>query len=178
MNEQRIQQLKEVLREAVQALISRGTPLSDQEKVMLTQMMEHVATRIQQLRQEDQAQQQEQPPLEEEPVTPTPVPAPAEVPPLEPAPFESSNINAFQYEPRSKELYVKFQDKYPAQDGPIYKYSGVPSFIFEVFSRGAIGPKTSGRNRWHTWKKGITPSHGAAMAALIKAGGYSYERVR
>jgi len=185
MNEQRIQQLKDSLREAVQILVSRGTALSDQEKVMLTQMMEHVATRIQQLRQEEQAQEQpqeqEQPISEQipqEPPTLTPMEPPPEVPPLEPAPFESSNINAFQYEPRSQKLFVKFQDKFPGENGPIYQYEGVPSFVFDVFRRGSIAPKTSGRNQWHTWKQGVTPSHGAAMAALIKEGGYPYQRVR
>lgn len=97
--------------------------------------------------------------------------------PIPPAPYPSSNINGFQYDPESKQLLVKFQGKYPQQNGPVYKYEGVPDFIFNVFSRGAVAPKTSGRNAWHTWKKGVTPSHGAAMAALIKNGGYQYQRM-
>jgi KTSC domain len=99
------------------------------------------------------------------------------IPPLQPAPHESSNINAFRYNPENQQLFVKFQGKYPQQNGPVYKYEGVPDFIFNVFSRGAVGPKTSGSNGWHTWKKGVTPSHGAAMAALIKNGGYQYTRM-
>jgi hypothetical protein len=99
------------------------------------------------------------------------------IPPLQPAPHESSNINAFRYNPENQQLFVKFQGKYPQQNGPVYRYEGVPDFIFNVFSRGAVGPKTSGSNGWHTWKKGVTPSHGAAMAALIKNGGYQYQRM-
>lgn len=99
------------------------------------------------------------------------------IPPLQPAPHESSNIKAFRYNPENQQLFVKFQGKYPQQNGPVYRYEGVPDFIFNVFSRGAVGPKTSGSNGWHTWKKGVTPSHGAAMAALIKNGGYQYQRM-
>jgi len=107
----------------------------------------------------------------------TPPPKVGNIPPLQQAPHESSNINAFRYDPESQRLFVKFQGKYPQQNGPVYKYEGVPDFIFNVFSRGAVGPKTSGSNAWHTWKKGSTPSHGAAMAALIKNGGYQYTRM-
>ena len=99
------------------------------------------------------------------------------IPKLQQAPHESSNINAFRYNPENQQLFVKFQGKYPQQNGPVYKYEGVPDFIFNVFSRGAVAPKTSGSNQWHTWRKGVTPSHGAAMAALIKNGGYPYQRM-
>lgn len=159
MNEQRIEELKSALREIMQLIVARGEPLSDDLKLVLAQVMEHVATRIQQLRQEEAA-----PP----PITP---------PPLEAGPYPSSNINAFKYDPKEQRLFVKFQDKYPAQNGPVYKYEGVPSFIFDVFRRGAVGPKTSGANRWHRWQKGVTPSLGAAMYALIKQGGYPYQRL-
>lgn len=97
--------------------------------------------------------------------------------PLTPMEFPSSNINSFNYDPNSETLKVKFQDKYPATNGPVYQYSGVPSYIVDVFKRGAVGPKTSGKNAWHEWKKGVTPSHGAAMAALIKQGGFPYQKI-
>lgn len=97
--------------------------------------------------------------------------------PLQGVQYPSSNINAFQYDPKTKKLLVKFMGKDVAGAGPTYSYDNVPSFIVDVFKRGAVGPKTSGSNRWHTWKKDVTPSHGAAMNALIKMGGFSYQRV-
>lgn len=100
-----------------------------------------------------------------------------QVPELDAAPHPSSNINAFRYDPQSKKLFVKFQDKYPNTNGPVYQYEGVPQFIFDVFSRGAVAPKTSGKNAWHRWRKGKTPSLGAAMYALVKQGGYPYQKV-
>ncbi len=75
------------------------------------------------------------------------------------------NINA-----QSGKLFVKFQGKYPKQTGPVYSYEGVPKNIYEVFARGAVAPKTSGKNAWHTWKEGVTPSHGAA-------GNYPYQKL-
>lgn len=190
MNEQRIQELKDALREIMQMIVQRGQPLNDDMKIALSQVMEHVASRIQSLRQEEQQDINEPPPIEEieeeqaevaNSISQQPPGAPptgGNVPQLDQAPHESSNINAFKYDPKNGRLFVKFQDKYPGQNGPIYSYEGVPKNIFEVFARGAVAPKTSGRNRWHTWKKGVTPSHGAAMNALIKEGNYPYRRLR
>lgn len=97
--------------------------------------------------------------------------------PLEAAPYPSSNINSFAYDPKSKRLLVKFMGKDVANAGPTYSYEGVPDFIVDVFARGAVGPKTTGKNKWHAWFKGVTPSHGAAMHALIKQAGFPYQRV-
>lgn len=96
---------------------------------------------------------------------------------LEDAPHPSSNIRAFKYDPNSQKLMVKFMGKTTRDGGPIYSYDQVPAFIYDVFSRGAVGPKTTGKNRFHAWFKGKTPSHGAAMSALIKAAGYPYQRI-
>lgn len=156
MNEQAINQLKEGVRAVIQMIVERGEPLSDELKGLLAQAVEHVATRIQELR----AEGAPQPEIE-----------------LPPAPYPSSNIHAFQYDPKSKKLIVKFQDEYPKTNGPVYAYDNVPEFIYEIFSRGAVGPKTSGKNRWHRWKKGVTPSLGAAMSALVKKGGFPYRRL-
>ena len=93
------------------------------------------------------------------------------------APHESSQINGFQYDPESGKLQVQFHGKYPQAAGSEYEYDDVPPWVFDLFQRGAIGPKTSGENRWHRWEKGKTPSHGAAMNALIKAGGFNYRKV-
>jgi hypothetical protein len=156
-NEQRIEDLKNALREIMQMVADRDQPLGPELKTILAQVIEHVATRIQELRQQGA-----------KPIKPTD---------LEPGPFPSSNINAFRFDPKSGDLIVKFQDKYPGQNGPIYKYNNVPPFIFDVFRRGAVVPKTSGKNAWHRWKKGVAPSLGASMAALVKNGGYNYQRI-
>ena len=161
MNEQIIQELKDALREIVQAIISRGGPMSQEVRDMLAQVMEHVANRIQELRQEGPVDGLE----------------PAAIPELDPGPFPSSNINAFKYDPDSGKLHVKFMGKDTADSGPVYSYEGVPKYIYDVFRRGAVGPKTSGRNKYHAWVKGVTPSLGAAMHALVKAGGYPYQRL-
>jgi len=188
MNEKRIEDIKNALREVMQLLVQRGQPLSDELKLKIAQVMEHAATRITQLRQEQKAEQPNEAETVDEaleqisetvqgqPETTSTQP-PGGIPQLDTAPHESSNINAFRYEPESKRLFVKFQGKYPQQNGPVYSYEDVPRNIFEVFRRGAVAPKTSGKNAWHTWKKGVTPSHGAAMYALIREGGYSYQRL-
>jgi len=98
-------------------------------------------------------------------------------PQLEPGPYPSSNINAFKYDYPSKRLLVKFQGKDVADNGPIYAYEGVQPFIYDIFRKGAVPPKTSGRNKWHRWKQGVMPSLGAAMYHLIRNGNYQYQRL-
>jgi hypothetical protein len=104
-----------------------------------------------------------------------PIVTPKEPIPL--APHESSQINGFAYDPETGKLQVQFHGKYPQAAGSEYEYDDVPPWVFDLFQRGAIGPKTSGENRWHRWEKGKTPSHGAAMNALIKAGGFNYRKM-
>lgn len=185
MYEQQIQQIKESLREIMQLLVSRGQPINNEIRRAVAQAMEHAAERISQLRAEEAAQleleeaEDEQEEIADElpPETGPVGGSGGPIPPLEPAPHESSNINAFRYDPESQKLFVKFQDKYPHQNGPVYSYEGVPKNIYEVFRRGAVAPRTSGSNAWHTWKEGVTPSHGASMYALIREGGYPYQRL-
>lgn len=100
-----------------------------------------------------------------------------QTPQLEPGPFESSNVNSFKYNPINQQLYVKFHGKDNAESGPTYLYEGIPKNIYDVFSRGGVGPKTSGQNQYHRWIKGVTPSLGASLNALIKNGGYGYSRI-
>lgn len=102
---------------------------------------------------------------------------PTGTPELQPAQHQSAQIHSFKYDDKTGRLLVKFQGDYPQQNGPVYSYDKVPSYIFDVFRRGAVGPKTTGRNAWHAWKEGVTPSLGAAMNALIKAGGFPYRRI-
>ena len=97
--------------------------------------------------------------------------------PIPAAPHESSQINGFAYDPESGKLQVQFHGKYPQAAGSEYEYDDVPPWVFDIFQRGAIGPKSSGQNRWHRWEKNKMPSHGAAMNALIKAGGFNYRKV-
>jgi hypothetical protein len=130
-------------------------------KNKLSQVMDHVASRISELRSQE---------------SPADTMAPS-IPQLEPGPFESSNVNSFKYDYPNEKLFVKFHGTDSAESGPIYSYEGVPKFIFDTFRKGAIGPKTSGKNKYHTWVKGVTPSLGAAMNSLIKNGGYPYQKV-
>lgn len=96
-------------------------------------------------------------------------------PELEAGGFPSSNVNAFKYDYDTGKLLVQFHDKdNPA--GPIYAYEGVPKFIYDTFRKGAVPPKTSGKNKYHEWIRGVTPSLGAAMYHLIRTN-YPYQRV-
>ena len=173
------------MRKILQLLIKRGQPLSEEIKIKLREVIQHAAGRIKELRQEQsmEAKADEQIENIEQEIT-QPEQETQELPPQEPIPelepteHPSSNINAFRYDTQNQQLYVKFQDKYPAQNGPVYLYEGVPKYIFNILAKGSVVPKTSGKNRWHRWRKGIAPSHGASMAALVKAGGFSYKRLR
>lgn len=153
MNEQKIEELKNALKTVIQLIAERGQSLNPDLKLMLVRVMEHVAERIKELR--------------------API---AQKPEVEPAPFASSNVNGFKYDYENGDLLVKFQDKYPGQNGPVYKYAGVPRFIFDTFRKGAVPPKTSGGNRWHKFTEGVMPSLGAAMYHLIRTN-YPYQRV-
>ncbi len=62
MNDEKIEEIKNSLREVVQLLAQRGKPLSKELKAMLVKVMDHAATRITQLRQED-AQRTSQTPI-------------------------------------------------------------------------------------------------------------------
>ncbi len=88
------------------------------------------------------------------------------------APLDSSNIYGFQYDPRSGDLKVRFQS------GSIYGYKGVPKQIYQIFANGAVPAKTSGKNNYGQWWIGKNPSLGAAFSALIKQGGYPYQRLQ
>jgi hypothetical protein len=181
--------LQELLDEVIltiQEMTSLGETISDELQGLIADEIEATMIRIEELQIE---MSQPEPEPEEEvngiihnPTPPEPpgggAPPPGgPIPPLDPAPHESSNINAFKYNPENGKLYVKFQGKYPEQNGPVYSYDGVPKNIYEIFRRGAVGPRTSGSNAWHTWKRNQLPSHGAAMNALIKEGGYRYSRL-
>ena len=98
------------------------------------------------------------------------------IPPLEEA-MPSSNIGAFNYDPRKQKLFVQFLDKYPNRQGPIYSYEGVPFEIFDLFRKGSYPAKTTGKNRWGKWFKGKYPSIGAAMYGWLKKGNFPYHKL-
>jgi len=159
MNEKRVEEIKNAIRELIKALVQRGTPLSEELKIQLARVIEYAAERIQELRSQE---------------IPKEVPTQSE---LVPGGYPSSNVNAFKYDPKTKRLFVQFHGPYPQAEGPVYSYADVPDYLFDVISRGAVGPKTSGKNKYHAWNRGITPSLGASVNALLKAGGFSYQRV-
>jgi len=168
MQEQQIAEIKEAMRQLMAFIQERQGNLTEPEQTAIAQALDHAASRITQLRQEQQAEAQQS---QEGAATPQ------QIPPLNPTDSPSSNINAMQFDPETNELFIKFQDKYPGTNGPIYSYKNVPPYIFNIIRRGSIAPKTSGRNAWHTWKEGVTPSHGAAVNALLKEGGFEFQRV-
>jgi KTSC domain len=164
MNEQRIEELKNALREVMQLVTSRNQPLTNELRQMLFQVFEHVGNRIQQLRQEDQNPVEGLPPTN----------------PQEPqlnAGMPSSNIHSFGYDDKSGRLLVKFQGEYPRENGPVYAYGGVPKVIYDLFRKGAVPARTDGQNKWGRWWKGKVPSLGASLFTLIKNGGYPYQRL-
>lgn len=175
--------IRDALATLLQIASQQIDQLDDDTMNALTHLLTQANARISQLKQDKELgrEEQEQAEIADQIAPRTPPPTPptgGPIPPLEQAPHESSNINAFRYDPSNGKLFVKFQDKFPGTNGPVYSYEGVPKNIFEVFRRGAVAPKTSGSNAWHTWKEGVTPSHGAAMYALIREGNYPYQRIR
>jgi len=172
-----IQELEDILDailRGVQEVLQSGEIIPDGLQTLIAQEITALTTEIDQLyvAQNERLpapEGEEELPPEQTPTLPTNLQ-------LNPAPHESSNINSFRYDPENQQLLVKFQGKYPQQNGPVYSYSRVPEYIYDVFRRGAVVPKTSGKNKWHTWKKGVAPSHGASMYALIRTA-YPYQRV-
>ena len=155
MPEQQIEELKNALRLIMQMVADRGQPLSPELRGMLEQVIAHVGNRIQEIR------------------SATPPPAKLNMRRTHP----SAQVHSFDYDPKNQNLYVKFQDKWPGQNGPVYAYNGVPPSIFSLLARGGVAPTTTGKNRWHAWKKGVTPSLGAVMQHVIKAQGFPYQRL-
>ncbi len=169
MNE--VQELELLLKEflgSIQEVLRSGEQLSDEVQGEIAKTLQALTDKIDLLKAE-----QEQAVVSEE-VTPEVASAP---PQLDKGPFPSSNVNSFKYDPRNQTLFVKFHGAETADSGPVYKYEGVPKNIYDVFNSGRVAPKTSGQNKYHRWIKGVTPSLGASLYALIRQGGYSYQRM-
>jgi hypothetical protein len=221
MNEDRINQIKDSIRELMREIVSRGKPLSSEVKLKLRQVLEHASNRIQQLRQEEM---ETQVPTEQVPTEQVPMPigadllwnlskgnpdvfvsylrtvpdpslnqlllnpaqlyktinqlqqkfpqaAPQQVEGINKADLNSSNIWGFKYNPKNGRLFVRFQK------GPIYEYEGVPSYIYNIFQKGAVPAKTKGSNEFGSWWVGKQPSLGAAFYDVIRNSPYEYQRV-
>lgn len=164
MNERKIEEIKQLVFSVVQFVEEQQLPMDQELQTLLAELFDYASLRIIELR--EQEKEFGEP---EVPNLPTPQ--------LEQAPYPSSNINSFKYDPDNETLYVKFHGSDTADSGPTYQYEGVPGFIFDIFAKGSIAPKTSGSNKYHTWIKGVTPSLGASMHALIKQGGFPYQRL-
>lgn len=149
----------------IQELLQSGERLSDEFQGMIADELEWATNRILEIQNEIQNV-----PAEGMAATTPPGPLP-------PGPFPSSNVNSFLYDPKSENLFVKFHGAKSAESGPTYQYGGIPRYIYDIFSRVAVGPKTSGKNRYHRWIKGVTPSLGGSLNALIKAGNFPYRRM-
>lgn len=87
------------------------------------------------------------------------------------APLQSSTVYGSKYDPKNKNLYVKFQG-----DG-VYKYDNVPKEIAFIFQNGMASAKTNGRNKYGTWFKNKNPSLGAALNQYIKYLGFPYQKI-
>ena len=161
--EEKIEALKNALREIVQMITSSGQPISNEIKTKLAQVMDHVANRITELRGQESVVDQV-----------------GAVPPQEPPlnqSMPSSNIHSFGYDPENERLLVKFQGNDGAGEGPVYGYGGVPKNIFDLFRKGSVPARTNGQNKWGKWWKGKVPSLGASLYTLIKEGGYPYQKL-
>lgn len=150
-------QVLELLQSLLQQAASLDAELTDEEKSRVLQIFQGAIELV----------QQSQAPG-------VPFPGIPQVPGGE---YPSSNVNGLKYDPKSGQLLVQFHGPYPQAEGPIYSYKDVPPYVYDIIARGAVGPKTSGKNRYHEWIRGVTPSLGASVNALLKAGNFSYTRL-
>lgn len=161
MNEERINQIKEQIRELMRQITSIGEEPPEFIQDLLLQVLEKAQRQIQELRQQDQAGFTINGPPE---------------PPIEPG-MPSSNVEGFAYDDKTGRLLVRFLGQHPNRNGPIYAYSGVPKQIFDLFQKGAVPARTDGKNKWGRWWKGKVPSLGASLYTLIKTQNYPYQRM-
>lgn len=88
------------------------------------------------------------------------------------ADLNSSNVWGAAYNPKTGKMRVRFQG------GSEYEYDGIPKAIFDAFIHGNAEARTEGQNQYGRWWKGKNPSLGAALNQYIKAGGFTYRRLR
>jgi len=98
--------------------------------------------------------------------------APVSINGIPSADLESSNVWGARYDPKSGKMRVRFQG------GSEYEYDGVPPNIFNAFIHGNASARTRGQNQYGRWWPNKNPSLGAALNQYIKAGNFSYRRIR
>lgn len=98
--------------------------------------------------------------------------APENVDGIQQSYINSSNIWGTSYDPGNGKMKVRFQN------GSEYEYDGVPINIYRAFSSGNASAKTTGQNEYGRWWVSKSPSLGAALNQYIKAGGFTYRRIR
>lgn len=158
MNEEKIEEIKNALRQILQMISERNQPMKEQLKNALMQLVEHVSNRIQQLREEE-------------------VPAQAFQKPNIPQGIPSSNVAGMGYDKKTGNLQVQFLGKYPNRQGPVYQYPNIPPVIAELLQSGAIPARTDGQNKWGKWWKGKVPSAGASVFTLLKNKNVPFQRL-
>ncbi len=166
MNEERIQQIKDQLRNLMQQITEMGEEPPEEIQDLLLQVIQRSQQKIQALRQEEQGQSS---------VDSLP-PTQANIENIQEA-MPSSNVEGFAYDDKSGKLLVRFLGDHPNRNGPVYSYSGVPREIFDMFQKGAVPARTNGQNKWGKWWKGKVPSIGASLYTLIKSRGYPYQKI-
>lgn len=87
------------------------------------------------------------------------------------ADLQSSNVWGTSYNPKTKQMKVRFQG------GSEYEYDGIPQNIYRAVSKGNAYAKTKGKNRFGEWWPMKNPSLGAALNQYIKQGGFNYRRL-
>lgn len=156
------QELREMIQELVQAVtlaMQSGEQLPDEFLAQIAQTLELLYNR-----------------LEEAEGGITGDISPTQQPDLQQA-MPSSNVDAFSYDDKTGNLYVRFLGKHPNRQGAVYQYGGVPPSMFNLFRQGAVPARTDGQNKWGKWWKGKSPSMGASVNVLLKQGGFNYRRV-
>lgn len=161
MNPEELEALLQELLQAINQVVQSGEKLTDEFQALLAQTLNNLLTRIDEAKNAPSVQ----------------LNAPTQQPNLEPGPYPSSNVNAFKYNPINGTLFVKFHGKDTADAGPVYRYENIPKNIYDLFSKGRVAPKTSGQNQYHRWIRGVTPSLGASLYALIRNGGFPYQKM-
>lgn len=162
-----LENVVEDIMQGMREMLMNGQRLSEELQNLIADQLESAISRIEQL--EDEQRQNRFGGLE-------PPPPPPEKLKLS-RPMPSSNVHSFGYDPANERLYVRFQGKWPDQNGPVYQYEGVPENIFTLFRTGAVPARTQGKNAWGEWWKGKVPSLGASLYTLIKNMGYPYQKL-
>lgn len=83
---------------------------------------------------------------------------------------DSSNVDRVMYNDETQELVVRFND------GSTYTYSNVSEDLFEKIIDGVDSPKTSGSNRYGSWRAGVGNSVGATVYKRLVERGVPYKK--